>query len=122
MAGKDIITMSTKELKRLPVIHNVINKQITQTEAANVLGLCDRQIRRISRAVKEHGDTAIIHRSRGRPSNRARPPGVKNKILDLCKTKYHGFNPTFASEKLFEIDKLSIHPDTLRKWFINTGY
>ena len=41
MAGKDIIIMSTKELKRLPVIRNVIDKQITQIEAANILGLCE---------------------------------------------------------------------------------
>ena len=121
MAGKDIIIMSTKELKRLPVIHNVINRQLTQLEAANILGLSDRHIRRLSSRLKKEGNIALIHKSRGRPSNRARPSGVKNKIIDLCRTRYDGFGPTFASEKLFEINKLYIHPDTLRKWFIKAG-
>lgn len=121
MAGKDIFRMSMKELRRIPVIHSVINKQITQAEAANILGLCRQQVGRIATKLKRGGEIALIHRSRGRPSHRARPSAVKNKILELCKSKYRGFNPTFAAEKLFEIDKLYIHSDTLRKWFIESG-
>ncbi len=121
MAGKDIFKMSMKELKRLPVIHSVINGQITQQEAANILGLCRQQIGRITARVKQEGEIALMHRSRGRPSYRSRPPEVKNNILELCKTRYQGFNPTFAAEKLFEIDKLYIHPDTLRRWFIEAS-
>lgn len=110
--------MSQKELRRLPVIHNVINRRITQAEAAQILGLCARQIRRIAKRVKSQGDKAIIHESRGHPSHAAKPVNLKNKIVNLCKTKYKGFNPTFASEKLFEINSLTIHPETLRLWFI----
>lgn len=118
MARKDIIIMSTKELKRLPVIHNVINKQITQREAAEILGLCDRQIRRIATRVKTGGEETLMHKSRGRPSHAAKPLKFKDKVLRLCKTRYKGFNPTFAAEKLFEIDKVKIHKETLRLWFI----
>src|SRR4030042_5754038 len=118
MARKDIIIMSRKEFRRVPVIHSVINKHINQVEAANVLGLSRRQIVRLVKQVKEKGDIALTHSSRGRPSNRAESAQVKNKILNLCRTTYQGFGPTFAAEKLFEIDKISIHPDTLRKWFI----
>lgn len=121
MAGKGIIMMSMKELKRVPVIRNTINKQITQQEAANILGLCRRQIIRLVKKVKEKGDTALIHKSRGRHSNRAVPSDIKDRILTLCKTRYKDFNPTFAAEKLFEIDKIQIHCDTLRKWFIEAG-
>ena len=110
--------MSQKELKRIPVIQNVINRQITQADAANILGITDRHIRRLTNKVKIYGDIALAHKSRGRPSNSAKAHGLKDKILSLCKTKYKGFNPTFASEKLFEIDKLRINPETLRLWFI----
>jgi len=109
--------MSTKELRRLSVIHNVLSGQIAQQEAAQILGLCARQIRRITKRVNSQGDKAIIHRSRGHPSHAAKPANLKNKIINLCKTKYKGFNPAFAAEKLFEIDKLTIHPETLRLWF-----
>jgi transposase len=121
MAGKDIFRMSMKELKRLTVIHSVINKQIAQQEAADILGLCRQQVARIIKKVKKEGDIALMHKSRGRPSHRAIDSDCKNKILDLCRTTYKGFGPTFAAEKLFEIDKLYIHPDTLRKWFMEAG-
>ena len=121
MAGKDIIIMSMKELRRIPVIHSIINKHITQKEAASILGISRRQVIRITVKVKRQGDIAFIHKARGAPSHRARPRDQKNKILGLCKTRYKDFGPTFASEKLLEIDKIDIHPDTLRKWFIDNS-
>jgi len=121
MAGKDIIIMNMKELRRIPVIHSVINKQITQKEAAGILGISRRQIIRIAIRIKEQGEIALIHKARGAPSHRAILPSIKDKILGLCKTRYKDFGPTFASEKLLEIDKIKIHPDTLRKWFIDNS-
>jgi len=118
MAGKDIFKLSMKELNRIPVIHSVITRQITQQEAANILGLCRQQIARITAKVKKEGDIALIHKSRGRPSHRAVEPNSKNKILSLCDTTYKGFGPTFTAEKLFERDKLYVHHETLRLWFI----
>jgi len=118
MTGKDTFKLSMKELSRISVIHSVINGQITQQEAANILGLCRQQIGRIAARVKKEGDIALIHKSRGRPSHRARPIDTKNKILNLCDTTYQGFGPTFAAEKLFERDKIKVHPETLRLWFI----
>ena len=38
MAGKDIIAMSQKELRRLHVIHKAIDRVITQLEAAEIIG------------------------------------------------------------------------------------
>jgi len=118
MAGKDIIIMRSKEFSRVSVIDSVINNKITQLEAANVLSLSTRQIRRIAKEVRVQGGIAMMHKSRGRLSNRATHQGTKDKILSLCKSKYQGYGPTFTAEKLFEIDKIRIHPDTLRKWFL----
>ncbi len=39
----------------------------------------------------------------------------------MCRASYEGFNPTFASEKLFERDKITISRETLRQWFIAKG-
>ena len=118
MAGRDIIMISQKELKRLTVIRKIIDKQIAQVEAADILGLCVRQIARITKRISQEGDKGIIHKSRGRPSNRSIPAKTKEKALRLCQTTYKGFNPTFASEKLKESNKITIHPETLRLWFI----
>ena len=112
--------MSVKELKRVTVIKNVSEGLLKQIEAGELLELSERQIRRLSIRVKEEGERGIIHRLRGQPSNRKKPEVFKKKILELCETTYSGFNPTFASEKLLEEEKLEIHPETLRLWFIGS--
>jgi transposase len=121
MQEGDIITMSQKELRRLNVIHKVIDNVITQVKAAELLNLSTKQVRRIEGRVTEEGDEGIIHKSRGRSSPRAFPDKRKRKALALCETKYEGFGPTLASEKLFEIDKIKISRETLRGWFKEKG-
>jgi hypothetical protein len=121
MAGKDIIEMRLKELKRLKIIHEAIEKHITQTAAASLTGVTERQIRRIVKAVRVKGDQGIIHRSRGKASHRRIHEKIKNRTLKLYKRKYHDFGPTLASEKLLEIDHITISDERLRKWLIEAG-
>ena len=71
MAGKDIIYMSLRELKRLKVIHEAIERHITQNMAALMTGLSERQVRRLVRGIREDGESGIVHKSRGKPSNPA---------------------------------------------------
>lgn len=47
MVKEDTVTMSGKELRRVYVIRQVQGQQLTQGEAARLLGLTDRQIRRL---------------------------------------------------------------------------
>jgi len=121
MAGRYIIMVTTEELKKVSVINQVIKKQLTQVDAADILNLSDRQIRRIAIKIKAEGEQGVAHKSRGKPCNRTKPDKLKKQVLTLCKIRYKDFNPTFASEKLFEESKLSIHPETLRLWFIDAG-
>ena len=119
MAGKDIIAMSQRELRRLHVIHKAIDRVITQLEAAEIIGVGLRQAQRIVARVRTEGDEGIIHSSRGKPSNRRTPDDIKDKTLKLFKQKYYDFGPTLASEKLFEIDKIKLNDETLRLWLID---
>ena len=118
MAGKDIFKMTQEELKRLHILKKVIDKSILQKEASDLTGLCQRQIRRLIKKVRNEGDIGIMHRSRGKISNRAFSQELKGQILDLYKSKYHDFGPTLATEKFLEIDKIKINKETLRKWLI----
>lgn len=118
MAGKDIVTMSQMELKKLNIVHKILDKKLMQVEAADILGLCNRQIRRLVARVRQEGDTGIIHKSRGKPSNRALLVSLKDKVIRLYRKKYPDFGPTFANEKLFEIDRIKIANQTLRNWLI----
>jgi hypothetical protein len=121
MAGKDIIMLSRKELKRLHIIHKVLDKAIKQVEAAKLLSLSTRQIRRVVKRVKGEGEAGITHKSRGKPSGRRLPEETKDKAIRLYRGRYKGFGPTLASEKLFEIEGIKINDETLRKWLIESG-
>ena len=122
MAEEDIIVMKQGELKRLHVVRKIIEKTIKQVEAVSLLGLSGRQIRRVVARVKEEGNKGIIHKSRGQPSNRKLPEALKSKVIKLCQTKYKGFGPTLANEKLFEIDRIKIGDQTLRNWLTQAGF
>lgn len=118
---EDILTMSQSELKRLHVIRKVLDKRIKQHEAAAFLEVSPRQVRRLVKRVKEESDKGVIHRLRGKRSHNALQDVVRQKALGLCRSIYAGFNPTLASEKLFEKNKITISRETLRKWFIAEG-
>ena len=64
------IQMSQKELSRIEIIHRVIKRGITQVRAGELLGISERQVRRLSKRVKNEGNEGLCHRSRGCPSIR----------------------------------------------------
>ena len=121
MAGEDMVMVRQGELKRLHVIQKVLERVIKQVEAAEILSLSGRQIRRIVKRIRTEGDRGIVHQSRGRPSNRRTPDKVKNKVIRLYRAQYRDFGPTLASEKLLERDRIKISDETLRKWLLEAG-
>ena len=121
MAREDRIVMSVKELRRLHVIQQVLDRKMKQVQAAEVLGLSDRQIRRLVKRVGVEGECGLVHRSRGRPSNGAMEGRVKACVLRLYQAQYSDFGPTLAAEKLAERDGIAISDETLRLWLLEAG-
>jgi hypothetical protein len=121
LPGEDIVRMSIKELQRVSIIRKVADKELTQIKAAEALGISARQVRRLSKRVIAEGDKGLIHRSRGKPSGRRLSEGVKKRALKLYREKYFDFGPTFANEKLFELDEIKLGTQTLRNWLIAEG-
>jgi hypothetical protein len=117
MAEEDRIIMSQKEVNRLHVIHQTIEKVITQERAAAMLGLTVRQVRRIARSVRSEGDAGISHKSRGKSAHNQIADKIKDKAVALCRTRYKEFGPTHASEKLLTVHKIKVSDETLRGWF-----
>lgn len=110
-----------KELRHLYVIRKVLDKEMTQREASDVLFLSSRQIRRIVKRVREEGDKGVIHKSRGQPSNRRIGEEMREKVIDLYRSQYSDFGPRLASEKLEERDQVKVNEETLRLWLLESG-
>ena len=121
MEEKDIITMSKREWKRARVIEEVIEKRITQREAASKIDLSERQVRRVVRRVRNEGIDGIKHHLRGKSSIKKIPEQLKDRVIALYRQRYLGFGPTLAQEKLLEIDGIQISRETLRKQLVKEG-
>lgn len=117
MAEQDRIIMSQKEANRLYVIRQAIEKAITQRQAAESLGLTDRQVGRIIKIVRREGDTGICHKSRGKRSHNRIADKIKDKAVSFCRHTYKDFGPTHASEKLLTVHRIKLSDETLRRWF-----
>jgi len=121
MAGKDIVVMSSREVKRLKAIQTVIEGHITQKLAATMLRLSERQVRRLVKAVRERGDRGVIHGLRAHRSNRCFSGEMREKVVALYQDCYPDFGPTLAVEKLWECNGIRMSDETLRKWLIEVG-
>ncbi len=121
MAGKDIIVMSLGEVRRLKAVQSALEGHITQRVAASMLGLSERQVRRLVKEVRERGDRGVIHGLRGRSSNRRIPEEIRRRAISLYEARYPDFGPTFATEKLYECEDIKISDETLRRWLIEAG-
>ena len=116
-----ILSMSTKELSRLEVMQRLKDKRLIQKEAAVMLGLSIRQIKRLWQKYQKQGAKGLINKRRGQASNNRIDAGERQKVLDLIKKKYSDFGPTLAHEKLTELHKLTISRESVRKLMIEEG-
>jgi hypothetical protein len=106
--------MSYEELDRVSVIERLIEKRLTQREAARMLGLTSRQVRRLRRAYARDGAVGLASKHRGRPSNRRLASELRREALAIVRSRYEGFGPTLAHEKLTELQGLQLSVETLR--------
>ena len=121
MVGEDRVSMSIKELRRVHVIRQVVERTVTQREASTVLGLTTRQIRRLGTRLRTEGEAGLAHRSRGKPSHRRLAPRLKARALRVYAQQYGDFGPTLAAEKLAEREGLLLSDETLRRWLLEAG-
>ena len=81
-------------------IKQVISKDLTQKEAALILGITDRQIRRLINNYKNMGEDAFIHKNSGKPShNKKIPEDISTEIIDDYLTNYSDYGFTHFYEE-----------------------
>lgn len=118
---KGILTMSHKERHRLKILLQVQKRQMTYREAAEDLTLSERQVYRLMQQYHKQGDAGLIHRLRGKPSNRGYSETIRTRVLTLHKHQYADYGPTLLGEMLTTSHKLQIDHETLRRWLRSAG-
>jgi len=115
------LRMSRKERDRLKVLAELRAGRLKQVEAARLLKLSVRQVRRIAARYAREGDAGLVHRLRGRSSNGKIDDETRGRAIDLVSRDYYDFGPTLASEKLAERDGIRVSRETLRRWMVAAG-
>jgi len=113
--------MSQRERDRLKVLHEVAKRHLTQRQAAAQLGLTERWVRKLLGRLRVEGDRGVVHRSRGRPSNRKLPEAWRARAVARVQAAYRDFGPTLAGEYLAERDGIAVSKETLRQWLMAAG-
>ena len=111
--------MTQQDRNRLVALKKAKKGFVTQREAAVELGQSERHIRRLLVKPKEQGDRAIVHKLRGRMSNRQLATKDKQKAVEILgRDVYCGFGPTLASEYLSKHHEITVSRETVRGWMM----
>lgn len=121
MNNGDVLVMRQKEFKKIDLISKVSKKELFGYEAAELLGISTRHVRRLVRKYRQEGAKGLIHGLRGKSNCRIFKEEYKQKILSICLNKYKGFGASLSSEKLLKLDGIRINRETLRQWLVKEG-
>jgi transposase len=113
--------MSDREITRLEVMQRLKDKRLSQKEAAEMLALSIRQIKRLFRAYKGQGAKGLISARRGKESNNRLDAQIVQQATDLIYKQYRDFGPTLAHEKLVEVHGLKLSDESVRRLMIEEG-
>jgi transposase len=114
--------MTQAERDRLVALKKAKKKLITQKQAAEEIGVTERQVRRLLRKLRRKGDRAVIHELRGRASNRKLPVEMEQRAMTvLSDPVYRGFGPTLAAEYLHQRHQITVSKETVRQWMAKEG-
>jgi len=91
-----------RAMKVQEVILRAMAKRLTWVQAAAVLGISDRQMRRWHRRYERYGYDGLFDRRRGQPSRKRVPLEIAERVLALYQEKYFDFNVRHFHEKLGE--------------------
>src|SRR5207245_163755 len=94
---------------------------LTRRAVARQVGVSERWVRKLLVRVRKGGDGGIVHRLRGRVSNRRLPESLRTKTLKLVEAQYRDFGPTLACEYLAKDHEVEVSKETLRQWLIGAG-
>jgi len=112
--------MNVMERRRLTVFSQVQDQALSVAQAGRLLGLSERQARRLWQRYRQRGDAGLVHGLRGRPGNAAHGE-LRGKVLAACRGKYPGFSSAHARDFLAQKDRLGVPRTTCWRWMKADG-
>ena len=107
--------MSRKEVPRPGLVKLALAGQITNQQGAAGSKLTIRQFQRVKARYRAEGRRGLLHRRRGQPSPRALPSALRARVAALLQSVYRDVNDCHATEKLREVEGLSVSRASVRR-------
>jgi len=114
------VLFKERELVRLRVIKRALLGLPAHT-AADMLKLSTRQVFRLKARVRARGDSGIVHDNRARQPANALPLSLRQRVLQLHRTKFSKYNDYHFVEALEEEYQIKLKPETARRWLRGGG-
>jgi transposase len=92
--------------------------EMTLRAAAQQMGVCYRQAKRIASRWRNQGAWGLVHAGRERISRRRLPQEDRRRALEVYEARYGDFGPTLAVEYLAKEEKIVVSRETLRRWLV----
>lgn len=121
MAIHDTGMFTVKEINRLKILQDVIDRNLRPGQAAEMPGITPRHCSRLLKRYRQSGPLGMNNQSRGRTGNRLLPASLTDQALNIIRERYADFGPTLAREKLAENHGIVLGKETLRRLMIKTG-
>lgn len=118
---KEVVTLNRKEQWRLEVLNKVERGELAAREAAAVLEISLRHVRRMVARYRSNGAEALAHGNRGRTPWNVRSSQERERAVCLARSKYAGCNQQHMSELLDEQEELKISRSALRRILLEAG-
>ena len=118
---KEEVTLNEKEQRRLMILNKLEKGELKNREAAQLLWLSERHVKRLRSGYRMRGAEALAHSNRGRRSVHAVCDWIRNRIVDLVQQKYMGFNQQHFTEMLIEREGIAVSRSTVRRILSKAG-
>ncbi len=113
--------MTSRDQRRAWILTQLLVGQVSTCEAAELMGLSERQVWRLRRGFERDGPAALVHGNRGRPSSRRLPEPQRARIVELARTTYGGANDSHLAELLAEHEGIAISRPSLQRLLRGVG-
>jgi len=116
-----ILTLSKEEQRRLVVLNEVEKGKMVIWEAAEILGISERQGWRLLAAYRKEGAAGLAHGNRGRKPVHTLGEEIRRQVVELAQKKYEGFNHQHLTEMLEEREGLEVSRPSVRRILLEVG-
>lgn len=117
----ETITLNEAEQRRVMVLNRVLEGKLSAGQGSELLSVSCRQLRRILATYREEGAAGLVHGNRGRRPANATERELRDRVVELARTKYAGYNHQHLTEELNEVEAIDLDRSTVRRILLEAG-